>query len=189
MPDGTEMPAPVSTTARSESRSRPATCSTRVVAARSPPLGAFTCPRTAARSLALEPRPTLRQERGDPLARVIGAERACETLALYAKSLVERRLRGALLDLLHRNRRLLGQLPRPCQSRVEQLVIRHDLVREAHAVRLVGIDRVAGEVHLERLRLTHQPRQPLGAAEPGDEPKVDLRLAKGGRLRSDAEVA
>src|SRR5215217_6240839 len=111
---------------------RPVTCSTRVVTARWRPLGAFTVRRTAARSLALEPRPTLRQERGDPLARVIGAEGPCEPLALHAKSLVERRLRGALLDLLHRNRRLLGQLPRPCQSRVEQLVIRHDLVREAH---------------------------------------------------------
>ena len=56
-------------------------------------------------------------------------------------------------------------------------------------VRLVGGDRVADQVHLERLGLAHQPRQPLRAAEAGDDPEVDLGLAEGGRLGRDAEVA
>src|SRR5215208_6742770 len=90
-------------------------------------------------SLALEAGAALREERGDPLARVLGAEGPGEPLALAAKSLVERRLRRALLDLLHRDRGLLRQLPRPGQRRVEQLVVRHHLVREPDAVRLVGV--------------------------------------------------
>ena len=64
-----------------------------------------------------------------------------------------------------------------------------DLVGQAELVRLVGEDRVAGEVHLERLARPDQPRQPLGAAEAGDDPEVDLGLAEERRLGGDAHVA
>src|SRR3712207_7506064 len=43
-------------------------------------------------------------------------------------------------------------------------------------------DRVAGQVHLERARLADQPRQPLRAAEAGDDPEVEDR--KSTRLNS-----
>ena len=56
-------------------------------------------------------------------------------------------------------------------------------------VRLERVDRIAGQVHLERLRLPHEPRQPLRAAESGNEAQVDLGLAEGCRLGRDAEVA
>ena len=56
-------------------------------------------------------------------------------------------------------------------------------------MRLLGEDRVAGQVHLERLGLAHQPRQPLRAAEAGDDPEVDLRLAERRRLGREPEVA
>ena len=82
-----------------------------------------------------------------------------------------------------------ASLPRPEQRRVEQLVVGHHLVGQAEAVRLVGVDRVADQVHLERLGLTHEPRQPLRASEARDDPQVDLRLAERGRLGRDPEVA
>src|SRR5215210_857539 len=103
-------------------------------------------PRWIPPSLPLELGPALRQERRDPLARILGAEGTREPLALAAKSLIERRLGRPRLDLLDGDRRLLGHLPRPRQRRVEQLVVGDNLVRQPDSVRLVGVDRVSREV-------------------------------------------
>ena len=67
-------------------------------------------------------------------------------------------------------------------------MVRHHLVHEPDAECLVGADRGAGEVHLERLALPHWSRQPLSPAEAGNDPEVDLWLAEGGGLRREPEV-
>ena len=179
MPDGTEMPAPVSTTADRASRSSSArrvawSCAVASGHARYFPLNfGVRLPRKA-------PMPSFASS--DPNA---VAKPARLGLRPSSSSPVARHL----LDLLDRERRLLGELARPRQRRVEQLVVRHHLVHEPEPSRLVRADRVAEQVHLERLGLADQPRQPLGAAEARDDPEVDLRLAERGRLRGDAEVA
>ena len=61
-------------------------------------------------------------------------------------------------------------------------MVGHDPVGEAELEGLVGADRLADEVHLERLGLADEPRQPLGAAEAGDDPEVDLGLPEERRL-------
>ena len=92
------------------------------------------------------------------------------------------------LDLLHRDRRLSGQPPRPRQGGVEQFVIGDHPVDQAQFERLLGLDRIADQVHLQSLVLPHQPRQALGAAEAGDDPELDLGLAEDRRTRGDAHV-
>ena len=64
-----------------------------------------------------------------------------------------------------------------------------DAVDEPEARGLLGADRVADEVHLQRLVLADEPRQALGAAEAGDDPELDLGLAEERRLGGDAHVA
>src|SRR5204863_6761075 len=83
-----------------------------------------------------------------------------------------------LLDLLDRQRRLLGELARPRERGVEQLVVDHHAVDEAELERLLGADRIADQVHLERLVLAHQARQPLSAAEARDDPALYLRSSE-----------
>src|SRR5205085_6056893 len=98
-------------------------------------------------------------------------------------------LRRDALDLLERARRVVGELARPGQGGVEQLVVGDDLVCKADPLRLPGVDRIAGQIELERLCLADEPRQALRAAEAGDDPEVDLRLAERRRHGCDAEVA
>ena len=86
-------------------------------------------------------------------------------------------------------RRLAGEPARPGERGVEQLVVGDDAVDEPVLVGLVGRDRVADQVHLQCLVLPHEPRQPLGAAEAGDDPELDLGLAEQRRLGGDAHVA
>ena len=88
-----------------------------------------------------------------------------------------------------RERRLLGEPARPGQRGVEQFVVLDHAVDEPELERLLGDDRIADEVHLERLVRADQPRQPLRAAEAGDDPELDLRLAEQRRARRDAHVA
>ena len=64
-----------------------------------------------------------------------------------------------------------------------------EAVDEAQLERFLGEDRVADEVHLERLARAHQARQALGAAEAGDDPELDLGLPEQRRARGDAHVA
>ena len=88
-----------------------------------------------------------------------------------------------------RQRRLAAELARPRARHVVQLVVGHDAVDEADLVGLVGGDRVAGEVELQRPRRPDEPRQALRAAEAGDDAEVDLGLAEARRLRGDPHVA
>ena len=83
----------------------------------------------------------------------------------------------------------LGELARPLDRGVEQLVVLHDAVDQAVLVGVLGRDRLARGVHLERLGRPDEPRQPLRAAEAGDDPEVDLGLAERGREARDAHVA
>src|SRR3712207_6047751 len=111
MPDGTETPAPVSTTARSAVLRR------------------------SASSLALELRLALPKERPDAFLRILGSERLAEGLGLAAQALAELTVHRHPLDPLDRQRRLLGELARPRQRDVEQLVIGHDARDQARAQR------------------------------------------------------
>src|SRR4051794_36668522 len=83
-------------------------------------------PRGAGRLLPLELSFPLAEECADPLLRVIGLEGSGKSLRLGLKTLVEVAVRGDLLDLLDRDRRLVRELPRPRQRRVEELVVGHD---------------------------------------------------------------
>src|SRR3954452_7779260 len=100
MPDGTEIAAPVRTTALSAA------------------LG-----RAASSLLALELRLALPKERPDAFLRIFGSEHLAEGLALASQALAELAVHRDGLDPLDRHGRLLGQLPRPRQRDVEQLVI------------------------------------------------------------------
>src|SRR3712207_4801995 len=147
IPDGTEIPAPVSATTVSASRISPARRSTSVsVAVMRPARVARAIGRSAPPSLPLPVRCALPQERADALLGVLGLEHLREALLLLFDSLVEVGHRADLLDLLDRQRRLLTELLRPGDGGVEQLVVRHDLVDQAVLVRPVGEERVAGQV-------------------------------------------
>ena len=96
---------------------------------------------------------------------------------------------GDALDLANGERRLRRELARPGERGVEQFVVGDEAVGEPDLVRLLGADRIADQVHLERLRGADEAREALRAAEAGDDPEADLRLAEAGRLRRDPEVA
>src|SRR5919109_4781322 len=85
----------------------------------------------------LLPRPlrlALAEEGRDPLARVFGAERGREALLLGLDPLIPVGPGGDLLHLLHRHRRLAGQLASPGNRGIEQLVVRDDFVGDAEVV-------------------------------------------------------
>src|SRR4051794_28333472 len=110
IPDGTEIPAPVSATTGPAERMSSASRSAADVTA-------------TGGSPTLESRAPLLDERRDPLAGVLGRERLHEPLALGGEALVEVAGVGDGLDLLEGDRRLAGELPRPLERRVEQLVV------------------------------------------------------------------
>ena len=181
IPDGTEIPAPVSATTEPASRISSASARRRA--------DAPVRPAPPGRHLPWNRRRALLQERRDPLAGVLGAEHGREALLLGLDPGVEIAGGRHPLDLLDRQRRLARELARPGERGVEQLVVGHDPGGQPQLVGLVRGDRVAGQVHLERLGLADQPRQPLRAAEAGDDPEVDLGLAERRRLGGDPEVA
>src|SRR5438445_2145981 len=88
----------------------------------------------AARLAALELRLALPEECADPLLRVLGLERRRKALCLGLEALVQVGVRRDRLDLLDGERRLFGQLARPGERGVEQLVVGDDLVREPDAL-------------------------------------------------------
>ena len=81
------------------------------------------------------------------------------------------------------------QLAPPGERDVEQLVVLDDAVDEPVLEGLLGRDRLADGVHLQRLGRADEPGEPLRAAEAGDDPEVDLGLAEGRRARGQADVA
>src|SRR4051794_1960102 len=130
IPDGTEIPAPVSATVHCDCLMSSASCSaaavdvgviledvktvlvsermTAAAAARGPPP-----------LLASPVRRALTEECGDPLLGVLGEERRGEALLLGLDPLVEIALVGNRLDLLDGERCLLGQLACPGQGDLE----------------------------------------------------------------------
>ena len=106
MPDGTEIPAPVSTTARSAPRSSSARRAAPVRRRR----GRAHLPWNFGLALA--------EEGADALLGVLGAERLAEASASTLEALVEvARRRETCLICCDRERRLLGQLARPTPAR------------------------------------------------------------------------
>src|SRR4051812_31609514 len=115
---------------------------------RSPPLSERqpAPPRGAGRLLTLELSFPLAEECADPFLRVVGLERSGEALRLGLETLVEVTVRGDLLDLLDGDRRLVRELARPRQRRVEQLVVGDDLVDQADVLGLERVDRLPDQV-------------------------------------------
>src|SRR2546423_14609796 len=179
IPEGTEMPAPVSATTRSAAAIRRASSAVAEAAPARVPIA----------SGAPETRRAFAQKGVDALLGVGAGERLREGLLLCLDAGVEVARRRDALDLPQRERRLRGELARPRQGGVEQLVVLDHAVGEAQLERFVGEDGVADEVHLERLALAHEARQALGAAEAGDDAELDLGLAEQRRARGDAHVA
>ena len=171
MPDGTEIPAPVSTTAGPGRR------------------GAAPRAARAAASPALELRRALLDERGDALARVLGPN-ACRNPSRSAARPASRSpcVRD-VLDLLDRERRLAGQLAAPGQRGVEQLVVLDDAVASPYS-KASSAEIGSPSVFISSALAGPTSRaQPLRAAEARDDPEVDLRLAEGRRARRQADVA
>ena len=116
MPEGTEMPAPVSATVALDSRISSAKrwmlieLGSRQLAVRYCELLTANC------SLALELRLALLDERADALARVLRAERRREALLLGCDALVEVALVRDRLDLLDRDRRLARRACAPSSA-------------------------------------------------------------------------
>ncbi len=131
----------------------------------------------------------LLQEGRDPLAGVLGAEGGDERLLLRLEPGLDVTGGGNALDLLDGHRSLAGELARPGERGVEQLVVRDDAVHEPERVGLAGVDRVADEVELERPRLADQSRESLRPSEPGDDPEADLGLPEARRLGGEPHVA
>ncbi len=136
-----------------------------------------------------EARRPFAEKRRDALLRVPARKHGSERALLRLDPLVQLARAGDALDLLHRDRRLTGQLARPRERGVQQLVILDHAIDETELERFLGENRVADEVHLQGLVRPHQPRQPLGAAEARDDPQLDLRLAEDRRARRDPHVA
>ena len=133
----------------------------------------------------------LAEEGADALLGVLADGRPRANAGLLGlDALVEVALGGDLLDLLDGERRLLGELARPGERRVEQLVVGHDAVDEAVA-RRPRPRRIGSPTRFisSALFVADQARQPLGAAEAGDDPELDLGLAEDGRLGGDPHVA
>src|SRR4051812_329851 len=177
IPDGTEIPAPVSATTDSASRTREASRSTRSRSTADETLTAIRL-----ELLALPVRRALGEEGADALLGVLALEDAGERGLLGLDPGVEVAGGGDVLDLGQRQRRRLAELARPRQGGVEQLVVGDRAVDQPELVGLVGADGVAGQVHLQGLVLAHQAGEALGAAEAGDDAELDLGLAEDGRL-------
>src|SRR3954451_10628496 len=150
IPDGTDTPAPVRTKAERASRIISARrvalpCAVRVVTGRNGTVAGLRRPAAlpAVRpSFSLELRRALAEEGADALLGVLGRERLLEPARLRLEALAKLAGGRHRLDLLDRDRRLLGELARPRQRRVEQLVVRHHLVHEPEPLRLVRADRI-----------------------------------------------
>src|ERR1700688_289959 len=117
MPEGTEMPAPVSATTERAPR----------ISSASRTSAGFTRP-GADRSLAREMRRAFAEERGDALARVGARECLRERTLLGLDARVEIARGRHALDLPGRQRRLAGELARPLHRGVEQFVILDETV-------------------------------------------------------------
>ena len=130
IPDGTEMPAPVSATTESASRTSSAS---RAISREGSDIRL--CPANRGARLA---RNAEMPSRASSLASTLA--NAC---LLGGDAGVDVACAGDALDLLDRQRRLRRQPPRPRQGGVEQFVILDHAVDEPQLERLLGEDRIA----------------------------------------------
>src|SRR5712691_11840023 len=126
-----------------------------------------------------------------PLATILGGERQPERLDLVATACGQPRRteRRRALGLAHRDRRLGGERGTELRRLRPQPISGHDAVHEADPVALLGRDHVT-EVHeLAGAREPDAQGEALCAAEPRDQPEVDLGLPEPCALRRDDQVA
>src|SRR4051794_19439001 len=170
IPDGTEIPAPVSTTVHPDPRISSAR-------ADGPETSVIWTPSARRRAVWLLAAPfggALGEEGADALLGVGAGKSGREALLLGLDARVEIAVVGDRLDQPGRDRCLCGQLATPHQCRLEQLVVGDDAVDEADFERLLGQHGVADQVHLQGFARSDQAGQALGAAEAGDDPQLDL---------------
>ena len=72
---------------------------------------------------------------------------------------------------------------------VSRSVGRDDPGHQPGPLGLLGVHDAAGEAQVHRLGLADRAGQPLGAADAGDHPELDLGLAEDGGIRGDHDVA
>ena len=145
-------------------------------------------PRPPPLSAAFEVRRAFAEEGRNALLRVSPLSRKRHAKPSFSAAMPASRSPSAetRLDLRHRERRLSGKPPLgPHQGGVQQFVVVDYAVDEPELEGFLGEDRVADEVHLERLVGADEPRQPLGAAEARDDAELDLGLAEQRRARGD----
>ena len=96
---------------------------------------------------------------------------------------VDRRLGEAV-----RHHRPRGELGRPRERGLEDVVRCHDPVHQPDRLRLLGPHLAPREDHLLGPRRADQPRQPLGAAPAGDDAEQDLGQPEARVVGADPEV-
>ena len=77
----------------------------------------------------------------------------------------------------------------PFSGFVQQCLGRHHPVDQTDAPGLFGLDRVAEVKQFLGPAQSHQPRQALRPAGPGDQTEFDLGLSETSSFRGDAEIA
>ena len=171
IPDGTEIPAPVRATTEPASRTRPASVAAPVPS--DPSTAACACPGTP-RCPRGRPRWRTRRRSRPSRPRCPRRGRPCAETSLICAT-------------------ASGAWPASLRAQASAVSSSswsaHDAVDQAELEGLLGADRVADQVHLQRLVGAHQARQALGAAEAGDDAELDLGLAEDGRARGDPHVA
>src|SRR5579863_3783862 len=117
------------------------------------------------------------------LAPVVGCRRQAESRGLKAQALVDAAIEPHI-HRLHGERHGLGSvgqhLVEPGAAEREQLVLRRDVVHQAHAKRLSGVDGLARNQYLERAPPAHQTRQALRAAVTRNDPELHFQLSEPG---------
>jgi hypothetical protein len=98
----------------------------------------------------------------------------------------ERHVFAAAIKAQHlRDRAGRGDLSGELCGLGEQVVVRHDVVHQADAQRLVGGDEVAGDRHLRRLADPDRPRQQRGEAPRGDHTQSGMGVGEARSFRRD----
>ena len=169
IPDGTEIPAPVSATTVPAERISSASAA----AAHLPLNSGVRLPRNA-------PMPSRASSEANAFANAsFSAAMPSSRSPLWDACLISSSASGAWRANLRAHWTAVSNSSWSCDDAVDEPVL----------VAVLGRDRLARGVHLERLGRPHEPRQPLRAAEAGDDAEVDLGLAEGGREAREADVA
>ena len=111
---------------------------------------------------------------------------------LEADALGKRRLERAVDRLLrrqHRRQRHGGDGVGDFERLLDQILQRHDARDEPRALGFLGIHHAPGEDEVHRLRLADRMREPLRAADAGNDAELDFRLSEFGVIGGDDEIA